>query len=132
VHAWRSCELFCGAAQGPPAGSQYFFDEIPALVRHALRMRTRLRWIMPTLAALAALPLWANDWPQWRGPDRNGISTETGWLDQWPASGPVIAWKAQVGLGFSSFVVAGGRVFTAGHADEKDTVFCFEAATGKL
>lgn len=73
----------------------------------------------------------AADWPHWRGPDRTGISAEKGWLDQWPAAGPAIAWRAQVGLGASSFVVGGGRVYTMGHADGKDTVFCFEAASGK-
>jgi outer membrane protein assembly factor BamB len=73
----------------------------------------------------------ADDWPQWRGPNRNGISAETGWLDQWPAGGPTIAWKAGVGTGFSSFAVAGGRVFTMGHADGSDAVFCFDAETGK-
>lgn len=73
----------------------------------------------------------ADDWPQWRGPQRNGVSAEKGWLDAWPANGPKIAWKAKVGLGFSSFVIAQGRVFTLGHADEKDTVWCFDAATGK-
>ncbi len=73
----------------------------------------------------------AADWPQWRGPQRNGISEEKDWLDQWPAAGPKIAWTAKVGLGPSSFVIGGGRAFTLGHADGKDTVFCFEAATGK-
>lgn len=52
-------------------------------------------------------------------------------MDKWPADGPKVAWKANVGLGFSSFVVADGRVVTAGHADEKDTIFCFDAVTGK-
>ncbi|MBL9189825.1 MAG: PQQ-like beta-propeller repeat protein [Opitutaceae bacterium] len=79
-----------------------------------------------------AFPSHAADWPHWRGPARNGISNETGWLDQWPAGGPVIAWRAQVGLGPSSFVVADSRAFTMGHADGHDTVFCFEAATGKV
>ena len=89
--------------------------------------------LITTLAAVAtASSIPAKDWPQWRGPDHNGISTETGWLDQWPATGATISWKAQVGLGFSSFVVAEGRAFTAGHADEKDTVFCFEANTGQI
>ena len=74
---------------------------------------------------------YADDWPQWRGPQRNGISAEKGWLDAWPANGPKIAWRAKVGLGFSSFIIAQGRVFTMGHADEKDTVWCFDAATGK-
>jgi len=73
----------------------------------------------------------ADDWPHWRGPQRNGVSAETGWLDQWPASGPPVAWKAAVGTGFSSFAVAGGRVFTMGHAGGQDTVFCLDAETGR-
>ena len=83
------------------------------------------------LLVAASVSALATDWPHWRGPSRNGISTETGWTDQWPAAGPSVAWKAGVGLGFSSFAVANGRVVTAGHADEKDTVFCFDAMTGK-
>ena len=74
----------------------------------------------------------ADDWPQWRGPQRSGVSVEKGWLEVWPANGPKTAWKAKVGLGFSSFVLAQGRVFTMGHASEKDTVWCFDAATGNV
>jgi hypothetical protein len=74
----------------------------------------------------------AEDWPQWRGPQRNGVSGEKGWLDKWPANAPATAWKAQVGLGFSSFVIAQGRAFTLGHAEGQDTVWCFDAATGKV
>jgi outer membrane protein assembly factor BamB len=74
----------------------------------------------------------ADDWPNWRGPQRNGISAETDWTDAWPAAGPPIAWKARVGLGFSSFVVAQGRAFTLGHADGQDTAWCFDAASGKV
>jgi O-6-methylguanine DNA methyltransferase len=50
----------------------------------------------------------ADDWPQWRGPARNGISQEKGWLDSFPEQGPPMAWKANVGLGYSSFVVGNG------------------------
>lgn len=80
-------------------------------------------------AALAQPP--PADWPGWRGPQRNGVSAATGWT-VWPAAGPRIAWRAQVGCGFSSFAVAAGRAVTMGNADDVDTVFCFEAATGKL
>jgi outer membrane protein assembly factor BamB len=74
----------------------------------------------------------AEDWPQWRGPQRNGISAEKSWPDTWPANGPAIAWKANVGLGFSSVVVAQGRAFTLGHANGQDTVWAFDTATGKV
>ncbi|MBI3874771.1 MAG: PQQ-binding-like beta-propeller repeat protein, partial [Verrucomicrobia bacterium] len=74
----------------------------------------------------------ADDWPRWRGPDFNGVSKETGWLDKWPAEGPAALWKASIGTGFSSFAVAGGRVFTMGNAMNTDTVWCFDAETGKL
>ncbi len=73
----------------------------------------------------------AADWPNWRGPDHNGISSESEWLDHWPAAGPPVAWKANVGVGFSSFCVAAGRVFTAGNADNTDTLYCFDAESGK-
>jgi len=96
-------------------------------------MKMRFNNLVAALLAISSgFSLSANDWPHWRGPDRNGISTETGWVDQWPPAGPAMAWKAQVGLGFSSFVVADGRAFTAGHANEEDTVFCFDANTGKV
>lgn len=93
----------------------------------------RLPVLPPLIPLLAGLTVttFAADWPHWRGPDRTGISAESGWLREWPADGPKIAWKARVGLGFSSFVVSSGRAFTMGHAQEQDTVFCFEAATGK-
>jgi outer membrane protein assembly factor BamB len=82
------------------------------------------------LYLLLSCPIAADDWPHWRGPHRNGISSETSWLDQWPKDGPDIAWKAKVGTGFSSFAVASKRVFTMGNDNNTDSVFCFDAETG--
>jgi outer membrane protein assembly factor BamB len=91
-----------------------------------------MKWSLAFVLGISlAQGIFADDWPHWRGPARTGISQEKGWLEQWPDQGPAIAWKAQVGLGFSSFVVAQGKAITVGHADEKDTVFCFDAASGK-
>jgi outer membrane protein assembly factor BamB len=87
--------------------------------------------ILVVTGCLASQVMLAEDWPQWRGPARNGASQEKNWIDQWPKEGAPIAWKAAVGLGFSSVVVGGGKAITAGHASDTDTVFCFDALTGK-
>lgn len=83
------------------------------------------------LFLLIAANLPAADWPNWRGPAHNGISTEKDWRSQWPADGPPVLWKTSVGIGFASFSVADGRVYTTGFAKEQDTLFCFDATTGK-
>jgi len=74
--------------------------------------------------------LGAIDWPNWRGPTHDGISSEKGWQSAWPAAGPKQLWKASVGTGFASITVSGGRAYTLGNADDMDTVFCFDAKTG--
>src|SRR5574341_499271 len=53
-----------------------------------------------------------NDWPQWRGPNRDGISRETGLLKSWPESGPRVLWRAPSGEGFSGIAIASGRGYT--------------------
>jgi outer membrane protein assembly factor BamB len=73
----------------------------------------------------------ADDWPRWRGPQRNGISREAGWTHEWPEQGPRVEWKAAVGTGFSSVTVREGRLFTMGNANNTDTVYCIDTATGK-
>lgn len=72
------------------------------------------------------------NWPQWRGPNRDGISKETGLLKQWPAEGPPLVWKAAgAGRGFSSFSVANGRLITMGLRGDREFVVAFDVATGK-
>ncbi|MBT5925332.1 MAG: PQQ-binding-like beta-propeller repeat protein [Verrucomicrobia bacterium] len=66
-----------------------------------------------------------------RGPNHDGISTETEWKKTWPESGPKQLWETQVGIGFSSVSVADGRVFTLGNSDNKDTIVAFDAVSGK-
>src|SRR5262245_52097652 len=90
--------------------------------------------IASCLAALAlsviSTELRGADWPNYLGPDHNGISKETGWSAQWPANGPKQLWKTKVGMGFSSFAVANGRAYTSGNASDQDTIYCFDANTG--
>ncbi len=59
-----------------------------------------------------ALAVAADDWPQWRGPQRTGISKETGLLKEWPADGPKLLWQAKdIGEGYSTPSVVGGRLY---------------------
>jgi len=90
------------------------------------------------LAAIAAVVLatsavWAEDWPQWRGPTRDGISREKGLLGQWPVQGPRLLWRVQdVGYGYGSVAVAGGRVFLIGNRGlENEFVAAHDARTGR-
>ena len=79
-----------------------------------------------------ALAQSAASWPQWRGPNRDGISKETGLLKQWPAEGPPLAWKATgAGRGYSSFSIANGKLYTMGVRGEREFVVAFDVATGK-
>jgi outer membrane protein assembly factor BamB len=84
------------------------------------------------LLGLISFAAGAEDWPNWRGPDHNGISKETGWTTKWPGEGPKKLWQAEVGIGFGSFSVSHGRVYTSGNARDMDTVFCFDANSGKV
>jgi len=66
-------------------------------------------------------------WPQWRGPRRDGISSEKGLLPGWPAEGPRLLWKAEeIGRGWSSPIVTGGRIFITGDVGSDLVVYCFD------
>jgi outer membrane protein assembly factor BamB len=83
-------------------------------------------------AATARSVTAAAEWPQWRGPERNGISRETGLIRQWPKQGPSLEWKAtRLGEGYSSVSVAGGRVYTMGNRGREEYVIALDAANGK-
>ena len=72
------------------------------------------------------------NWPQWRGPNRDGISKETGLLKEWPAEGPALVWKASgAGRGYSSFAVSNGKLYTMGLRGDREFVVAFDVATGK-
>jgi outer membrane protein assembly factor BamB len=75
----------------------------------------------------------AGDWPQWRGPLRSGVSSETGLLKQWPAEGPALAWKATgIGGGYSSVAVAEGRIYTMGEDKDASYLRAMNAQDGKI
>lgn len=78
-------------------------------------IHSRLLLALFLLSTTSVAPLAAADWPQWRGPNRDGKSTETGLLQEWPEGGPPLIFRASgLGAGYSSLAVTGGRLFTLG------------------
>ncbi len=81
-----------------------------------------------SLAAIAS----AEDWPQWQGPRRDNVSTETGLLKQWPAGGPRLLWTfSNAGFGYSGPAIVGDRLYTMGTEGDHGCVFALDVSTGK-
>src|SRR5262245_27103454 len=76
-----------------------------------------------------------DDWPQWRGPDRDGVWRETGILQKLPAEGLQVRWRAPVGPGWSSPIIARGRVYLTDMRLEKprawERIHCFKESNGQ-
>ena len=82
--------------------------------------------LCPLALALAA------DWPQWHGPDRNGVSKETGLLQSWPATGPKLLWTFRdAGAGYSSMSIVGDRLYSMGAEGNKEYVYAIDLKTQK-
>jgi outer membrane protein assembly factor BamB len=93
-------------------------------------MKTQRLFAVLSLTATAAFA--ATDWPQWHGPNRDNISTETGLLAAWPAGGPPLAWKINgIGGGFSGVSIANGKIFTIGDLDDSAYVIALDERDGK-
>ncbi|MEX2287792.1 MAG: PQQ-binding-like beta-propeller repeat protein [Planctomycetaceae bacterium] len=75
----------------------------------------------------------AGDWPQWRGPNRDNLSAETGLLEEWPENGPPMLWEnTAMGSGYSSFVVERDKLFTMGVKKNKSFLIAIDVnAKGK-
>jgi outer membrane protein assembly factor BamB len=82
---------------------------------------------------LAAIPVLSGDWPQFRGPNRNNISSETGLLRKWPAQGPKVLWKTPVCEGYAGVAIKDGLAYINDYDAEKKEhlIRCISMATGK-
>jgi outer membrane protein assembly factor BamB len=88
-------------------------------------MRSRILSILMVTATSVSICM-AGDWPQFRGPDRSGISSETGLLRQWPEGGPELLWKYEgLGKGYASVSVAKGLIYTTGVEDGEGYIYAF-------
>lgn len=84
-------------------------------------------WLWCIIFTAMAGNVLSNDWDRWRGPDATGISAETGLNPR----GAKVLWTKELGAGYSSVSVKGDRLYTMGHEEGTDTVFCLEAKTGE-
>ena len=107
---------------------------MPAFIRRSALAVTILVGIV-AMAALAASPhavIRDGEWPQFNGPNRDNISTETGLLADWSTNAPALEWTApKLGKGFSSVSIQDGRIFTMGDRDDQQCVIALNQADGK-
>ena len=91
------------------------------------------RIALASLAVFAlSLPAFAADWPQWRGPERTGISGDQGLLQEWPKDGPKLRWKiTDLGTGYSSPAIAKGVVYIQTTRKGEEFVVALDEKTGK-
>ncbi|MCC7419401.1 MAG: PQQ-binding-like beta-propeller repeat protein [Planctomycetaceae bacterium] len=98
-------------------------------------MSHRLTLLLTAAGLLVAASIAAkgDDWPQWRGPNRDAFSKETGLKKEWPEGGPAVLWQVEnAGIGYSSLAVSKGRVYTQGDLDGVEHTICWNEADGKL
>ena len=86
--------------------------------------------VMSALLYGGILTAIATEWPQWRGPNRDGVSGEVGLLKEWSPNGPKVLWKVPLGEGFSGISVSQGRVYTMFSEGNDEFVVCLNATDG--
>ena len=85
------------------------------------------QFLAASLTLTLALTLQAADWPQFRGPQRDGVSTEKGLLQEWPKDGPKLLWTfSDLGVGYSGPAVVGDRLYTCGGRGDADAVIALD------
>jgi outer membrane protein assembly factor BamB len=90
-----------------------------------------MTWLILAGSALAQSPTGKDDWPQFLGPQRTGISTETGLLDRWPDAGLKEIWRVPGGTGMSGIVISRGRLVTLMQRDGEQKLLAINALTGE-
>ncbi len=96
-------------------------------------MKPRLLLLVVVSLGIVALSASAADWPQWRGPQRNGSSAETGLQQAWAPDGPQLLWQVQdIGHGYSTPAVVGDRLYLlSNQGTDDESVKAFAVADGK-
>lgn len=95
-------------------------------------MRNYRSIVAIVMVVMGAISASGQDWPQWRGPQRTGLSSETGLLKQWPAEGPRKVWSINgLGEGYGALAIKGDRILVQGTNGSASVVYCLNRADGK-
>jgi outer membrane protein assembly factor BamB len=95
-------------------------------------MTKRFLFLLTACLLALTLPAQADDWPQWRGPNRDDVSKETGLLKEWPKDGPKLLWTFKdAGTGYSGPAIVGDRLYTMGADAKSDTLYALDTRTGE-
>ena len=143
--------MIIGALTSGPSAQKLVYTQptncmFARTLRPALLVFTLAGGVLGGPDALAAADSGTHDWPQWLGPQRDGVWRETGLLEKFPAGGPPVRWRTPIGSGYSGPAVANGRVFVMdrilakspgenfqrGVIPGNERVLCLNAADGKI
>lgn len=92
----------------------------------------KTRTLLPVLFAGLGVLVAGADWPQWRGPDRNDVSKETGLLKAWPTEGPRLLWTFdEAGIGYSGPAIVGDKLYVMGANEKNEFLLAVDVKTGK-
>jgi outer membrane protein assembly factor BamB len=95
-------------------------------------MKTKLNLFIIAILFAFVTNIYAQDWPQFLGPERNSISPQKNLLRSWPENGPEVLWSVNVGIGYGGPIIKDGKVYLPDRDDKVgDNLRCFDLATGK-
>lgn len=108
----------------------YIDNRFCSLIRRLLAVLFGAWYLAGGLVYVEAQDNSKADWAQWRGPNRDGISSETGLLKSWPAGGPKVLWHIPLGDGYSGISIAQDKVYTMFADGNDEFVVCLDASDG--
>jgi outer membrane protein assembly factor BamB len=100
-------------------------------IKGATKMKSSIK-LIPLIVLFCVASSFAEDWPQYLGPNRNSISAQKGILHTWPQNGPEVLWTAAIGKGYGGPIVSAGKVYLLDRNDKVgDNLRCFDLSNGK-
>lgn len=106
-------------------------DKIGTLLRRCAVALFGLWYLAGAVLSTQAADHSTAEWAQWRGPNRDGISSETGFIKNWPEAGPEVLWHIPLGDGYSGISIAQGKAYTMFAEGNDEFVICLDASDGK-